>query len=84
MWQKRKCSVKNGFLTISHGTVSICLQYFMYMVANTERQAVLVYIYDLELARFLMQCFECEGYIFLRQPFRNISRHTQYLKIQLF
>ena len=22
MWQKRKCSVKNGFLTISHGTVS--------------------------------------------------------------
>ncbi|EGW09778.1 Arf-GAP with SH3 domain, ANK repeat and PH domain-containing protein 2 [Cricetulus griseus] len=23
VWQKRKCSVKNGFLTISHGTVSI-------------------------------------------------------------
>lgn len=21
MWQKRKCSVKNGYLTISHGTV---------------------------------------------------------------
>lgn len=22
VWQKRKCSVKNGFLTICHGTVS--------------------------------------------------------------
>ncbi|NXW07096.1 ASAP2 protein, partial [Fregetta grallaria] len=65
VWQKRKCSVKNGFLTISHGTVSICLQYFMYMVANTKRQAMLVYIYNLELARFLVQRFEYDGYIFL-------------------
>lgn len=64
MWQKRKCSVKNGFLTISHGTVSICLQYFMYMVAITERQAMLVYIYDLELARFLMQCLNMKDVFF--------------------
>lgn len=44
---------------------------------------MLVYIYNLELATFLMQCFEYDGYIFLRQCFRNVSRHTQYLKIQL-
>lgn len=23
VWQKRKCTVKNGYLTISHGTVSL-------------------------------------------------------------
>lgn len=44
----------------------------MYMVANTKRQAMLVYIYNLELTRFLMQCFEYDGYIFFKAIFQTV------------
>lgn len=49
----------------------------MYMVANTKSQAMLVYIYDLELARFLIQCFEYDGYIFFKAVFqKNIKTYA--------
>lgn len=28
VWQKRKCTAKNGYLTISHGTVSKAVRLF--------------------------------------------------------
>lgn len=59
----------------------------MYMVANTKRQAMLVYIYNLELARFLMQRFEYDGYIFFKAVFQKyiktytVSKNTTVLML---
>lgn len=49
----------------------------MYMVANTKSQAMLVYIYNLELARFLIQHFEYDRYIFFKAVFqKNIKTYA--------
>lgn len=50
----------------------------MYMIANTKSQAMLVYIYNLELARFLIQHFEYDGYIFFFKAVfqKNIKTYT--------
>lgn len=35
---------------------------------------MLVYIYNLELAAFLMQCFEYDGYIFFKSVFQKYNK----------
>lgn len=51
VWQKRKCTAKNGYLTISHGTVSkhTCSLTLMFSFTRgqRERDALTIYLLDI-------------------------------------
>ncbi|XP_025053380.1 arf-GAP with SH3 domain, ANK repeat and PH domain-containing protein 2 isoform X4 [Alligator sinensis] len=55
VWQKRKCSVKNGFLTISHGTMTEHITFKLKMNRNVK------YPTWLSTNLGILTCIECSG-----------------------